>query len=239
MEKDELVKELVIKKKARGIYASARWLSFLCVPWFINLLFNLHRPGLFDVLFAAGVPALPYLLVIGLQVRDKDTFISSHAKQAMLIVGLRVLSAAFVAWNVWYGDEVTALGLFVLVNGGLWLFGNGRGMKQVDQGRCWWAERMNPGYQSGLSNLDLKQLDVEIARASAAQAKPKPKPVVVVEAPGFTEQAEILAEARALLQAGDTERAIAQFAEAFRLGDAGTRAEAVQELEALGAIESF
>ena len=222
----QLLNERALKKKARALYTTARWLSFLCVPWYIYLLFDLYRPSIFDVLWAAGVPALPYLLIIGTKMSEKDPFYSSHAKQAMFVVGLRVLSAAFVAWTAWYGDEALALWVFVLGNGGLWLFGNGRGMKQVDAGRCWWAERFRPNTRFGLSSLSIAELEKEITALRKQERE-------------LAQQGVPLVQARKLLAAGRRQDAIGQFAEAFRLGDAAVRAEAARELAALGEVETF
>lgn len=237
MEIEALQSEWALKKRARGIYSTSRWLSFLSVPWFFYMIFDLYRPTVFDFILAAGVPALPYLLVIGLKIGDKDPFYSSHAKQALFIVGLRFLSAVFVAWAAWYGGF--ALLVFFLGNGGLWLFGNGKGEKQVDRGQCWWAERFSPGTRFDLSDRNLAALQKEIAAIRRKEKKKMAQPRAAQAGRPSPIPAEPLAQARQLLGSGRKKAAIEQFAEAFRLGDAATRSAAARELEALGEVETF
>jgi len=83
---------------------------------------------------AALVPLIFHLpLLLGLT--SKSAFVFRHTQQGILLIALRVAMASLAISIEPYPDE--GLWLFLLGNGGLWLFGSFWGWHQTASGGCW------------------------------------------------------------------------------------------------------
>lgn len=245
MELIKLIEERKLKKRARGVYYNCLLiLAFISLPWLFINLFGLSRyPGFFEVAATAGVPLLPCIIVTGWKIWDKELFYSSHAKQALFLLGLQFLSLFFVVWTLQYGDESFSAFLFFIVNGGLWLFGNTWGLGQVRKGQCWWAAKFghHPPFElTELNDYELGRKISDLTNRRHQQNAPQPQ---AYERPVQPQPRQILQPPPAAWATPERpaveERTVEELLETFRVGDAAARAEAVRKLEALGAIGEF
>ncbi len=240
----ELKQELDVKMGARRAYYISRGLSVISVPMFINYMFNLYLPGLSNYFMSAAIPAVFHIIILGVISTDKNPFIQNHTRQAMMIVGLRILSAFFVVIFLFEGPELLGFLLFLFGNGGLWWFGNRWGIRQVDEGNCWLISTFGNPDKLIMSDRSINTLRNEIAGYSELEQKrelPGQKSLNAenLPLPVFSDRSDLIAQAQSLIGAGIKKRGISLLAEAFRLGDRKTRAEAASALESLGLVEEF
>jgi len=139
-------------------------------------------------------------------------FVRRHAQQACSLAVVRILSTVLIV-GVTRG---ALIGLWVVVNGGLWIFGSVWGLRQIKRGDCWLMRR-----RGEIS---------ELPRPWATAKAPEPAPA----APGPALPAEAL-------PAGQDDRAatIEALRSAFRTGSPEERQRALEALKALGEIEEF
>jgi dipeptidyl aminopeptidase/acylaminoacyl peptidase len=163
--------------------------------------------------YVAGVarPAL-LLLVLLFPLRSRYVYVRRHALQAVLLAGVRVSTTVLLVGLT----RGSLIGLWVVVNGGLWIFGTVSGLGQIKRGDCWLMRR--------------KGEVSELPRPWAAPKVAEPAPV----APGPALPAEAL-------PAGQDERAamVEELHAAFRMGSPEERKRAIEALKALGEIEDF
>lgn len=86
-----------------------------------------------DYVLAALIPLI-FHTPLFFRLNAKSVFVYRHAQLAILLIALRAGAAAF-AFNA------ESLGLFVLVNGSLWLFGSNWARNQAVRKECWLMQR--------------------------------------------------------------------------------------------------
>jgi len=156
-------------------------------------------------------PGLVYVVLL-IPLWSRDLFVRRHAQQAFSLAVAGVLSTVLIV-----GLSRGALaGLWVVVNGGFWIFGAVWGLRQIKRGDCWLMRR-----RGEIS---------ELPRPWATAKAPEPAPA----APGPALPAEAL-------PAGQDDRAatIEALRSAFRTGSPEERQRALEALKALGEIEEF
>ena len=143
---------------------------------------------------------------------SRNLYVRRHAQQAFSLAVVRILSTVLIV-GVTRG---ALIGLWVVVNGGLWIFGTVWGLRQVKRGDCW--------LMRGRGEIS------DLPRPWAAPKVAEPAPM----APGPALPAETL-------PAGQDERAatVEALRLAFRTGSPEERQHALEALKALGEIEEF
>jgi hypothetical protein len=123
------------KATAKRVYAWLFWSSFITVPFLIMLL-NTTSSNYFLINnrdFTVLVPLVFHIpLLAGLT--SKNAFVYRHTQQGILLIAIR---AGMAALTITHGQ----LGLFVLGNGALWLFGTIWGNNQIFRNESWWMKR--------------------------------------------------------------------------------------------------
>ena len=139
---------------------------------------------------------------------SRSAFVFRHTQQGILLVAIRAASTLLLFGLI--GEEFnSAFGLFMLVNGGLWLFSSLWGWSQTRAGVCWWLTRKG-----------------EVIRHAAVGLSP-------------TEAATHLNMSREFIRQFKKNEAFEHALVAFRTGDQETRAQAVQVLAVLDEVEKF
>jgi len=126
------------KKTARRVYTWLFWSPLLTVPVFIIALISNYDSSVNGRVLAALIPLILHTpLLFGLT--SKSAFIYRHTQQGILLIALRagLASLAVAAGR----NPEDGLWLFLLGNGGLWLFGSIWGRNQVNRGDCWLMRR--------------------------------------------------------------------------------------------------
>jgi hypothetical protein len=145
-------------------------------------------------------------LLLGLT--SRNTFVFRHTQQGILLMAIRAASTLLLFGLL--GDELnSAFGLFMLVNGGLWLFSSLWGWSQTRAGECWWLTRKG-----------------EVIQQPGASVSP-------------TEAATHLNTSREFIRQFKKNEALEHALVAFRTGNRETRIEALQLLVALEEVEQF
>jgi len=160
---------------------------------------------------AVSWPGLVQVVLL-IPLRSPYRYVRRHGQQAFLLAVAGVLSTVLLV-GITRGALV---GLWVVVNGGLWIFGSVWGLRQIRRGDCWLMRRR--GEVS------------ELPRPWAAPKVAEPTPT----APGPT-------LAPGVMPAGQDERAatVEALRLAFRTGSPEERQRALEALKALGEIEEF
>lgn len=86
-----------------------------------------------DYMLAALIPLIFHTPLL-FRLNTKSVFVYRHAQLAIFLIALRAGAAAFA-----FSTE--SLGLFVLVNGSLWLFGTNWARNQALRKECWLMQR--------------------------------------------------------------------------------------------------
>lgn len=126
------------KKTARRVYAWLFWSSFLTVPIFIVAIIGAYDSSTNTLVLAALTPLILHTpLLFGLT--SKSRFVYRHTQQGIFLIALRagLASLAVAAGR----NPEDGLWLFLLGNGGLWLFGTLWGSNQISRGDCWLMRR--------------------------------------------------------------------------------------------------
>jgi len=126
------------KKTAKRIYTWLLLSSFISVPIFLILVGISYGEPSNDLVLAALMPSIIHVVLFS-GLNSSSAFVFRHTQQAILLVALRAGMAALAVNIGSYPME--GLGLFLLGNGSLWLFGSLWGRNQVIRGECWWIKR--------------------------------------------------------------------------------------------------
>jgi dipeptidyl aminopeptidase/acylaminoacyl peptidase len=161
-----------------------------------------------------GAVALPavLLLVLLIPLGSRLVYVRRHAQQAVALAAIRACSTILLVGM----SRGSLIAVWVVVNGGLWLFGGVWGLRQIRRGECWLMRRR--GEVSDLPRpWAAKQVPLPAVASSGAS-----------EALGVasTEQDERAATVEALRLA-------------MRTGSPQERQWAIESLQALGEIEEF
>ena len=197
------------KKTAGRIYTWLFLSPLLTVPC---LVFTFINPVIYTDNFQSRslsllVPVIMQTPIL-LGMTSRSAFVFRHTQQGILLVAIRAASTLLLFGLI--GEEFnSAFGLFMLVNGGLWLFSSLWGWSQTRAGVCWWLTRKG-----------------EVIRHAAVGLSP-------------TETAAHLNKSREFIRQFKKNEAFEHALVAFRNGDQETRAQAVQVLAVLDEVEKF
>jgi len=126
-------------KVSRNIYRWIWLLPIIGVPWFgiATLALDSYSSGN-ERMAAALYPLIVYTPLL-LYLNSKSLFVYRHAQQAILLVAARAgLAGSAIILNDY---PMEGLGLFLIFNGALWLFGNIWAGTQVNRKECWFMKR--------------------------------------------------------------------------------------------------
>jgi len=203
------------RKRAKGTYT---WLLISAVPnilIFAIAVINLSsRSSANERVLAALTPLIIHLPVL-IRLDFKSPFVFRHTQQAVLLLALRASTAA-LALNVSRYPE-DGIGLFLLANGFLWLFGSLWGRAQVNKGKGWWIEMRG----ETVLNQDSQNMSSDDVKDS--QHSPE----------------KSIEFSRWYLKNNNKEAAIHHALVSFRNGKKDIRGQAVQLLNELGEVENF
>ena len=207
--------ELLQKKKARAVYRWLTWLPVISVPWFMIMRVFMYRPSFAERVWAAGLPALPYIVILSLISWETGyVFVKRHARQGFVLVGLRFFTA-FLSTGIGASGE-DGIGFFLFVNGLLWWFGRTTGVRQVDEGVGMFVQQ-----GERLSPLAITEIEPGIREMEVPSA-----------APGAAgNDVTALVRGEELLKAGYHSEAQEAFQEASRSSDARIVSMAASRLE--------
>ena len=161
---------------------------------------------------AAALPGL-LLLVLLIPLGSRLVYVRRHAQQAVFFAGLRVVSTVLIV-GLSRGELIV---LWVIVNGGLWLFGGVWGLRQVRRGECW-----------------LMRLRGEVSDLPRSWATKQE-----VRAPVVSESVVAPALGEPNTEEEDRAATIESLRQMLRTGSPQERQWAIESLQALGEIEEF
>jgi hypothetical protein len=197
------------KKTARLLYTWLMLSSFLTVPVFVLLLFNLSSissPN--ERVLAALIPlSFHTLLLFGLS--SKSTFVFRHTQQAIFLMAIRAGLASLIVVSI-TSESFAGIWLFLLGNGALWLFGSVWGWDQIRRGECWLMKRKGQ-----------KAVSVEATK---------------MDSPRMDQELEDMLKS---LDAKGVLTAKSKALQSFRTGNPETKKRAVEVLSSLGEVEKF
>jgi len=194
-------------KSAKRLYTWLLVSPFITVPVFlISIAIQYGSSSTDEMVLTALIPLLFHsILLLGL--KSKNPFVFRHTQQAIFLVALRAGMAA-LAINIGSYPE-DGLGLFILGNGSLWLFGSLWGRNQVTRGECWWAKQKGETILHTIEQLEMLSPQENIKHS------------------------------KQLMQKSQDDAAVKHALIAFRFGDPETRKQAVDILDELGELEMF
>jgi len=171
----------------------------------------LSTPPISVGVYAATV-ALPGVLLLALLIPlgSRLVYVRRHAQQAVFFAVLRVVSTVLIVGL----SRGQLIALWVIVNGGLWLFGGVWGLRQVRRGDCW-----------------LMRVRGEVSDLPRAWAT---RPMVTAPVTLASQ-----ASSDAITEEEGREATIERLRQMLRAGSAQERKWAIESLEALGEIEEF
>jgi hypothetical protein len=140
------------KNTAKRVYTWLFWSPLLTVPVFIVAVVNAYDSSTNMRVLAALVPLIFHIpLLAGLT--SKNVFVYRHTQQGILLMALRASVAALAVSISRYPED--SLWLFLLGNGGLWLFSSIWGWNQINRGECWLMRRKGEMSEilAGVENL--------------------------------------------------------------------------------------
>ncbi|HLF74224.1 MAG TPA: hypothetical protein VI524_07760 [Anaerolineales bacterium] len=196
------------KNTARRLYLWLLLSPFVTVPIFLVSVFFLSSSASTNQRVLAALIPLIFLTPLLLGLTSKSVFVFRHSQQSILLMAFRA-GLASLAISI-TAQPADGLGLFLLGNGSLWLFGSIWGRNQVTRGECWLMQRKgekSASLESQAANLSPLDGELEVMLKSL-DAKDK-----------------LLAKTKAL--------------NAFRSGPPETRRRAVEVLSRLGEVEEF
>lgn len=126
------------KKTAKRIYTWLLLSSFISVPIFLILVGISYGEPSNDLVLAALMPSIIHVVLFS-GLNSSSAFVFRHTQQAILLVALRAGMAALAVNIGSYPED--GIGLFLLGNGSLWLFGSLWGRNQAIRGDCWWIKQ--------------------------------------------------------------------------------------------------
>ena len=175
-----------------------------------------------EALAAARVPTSSYvsavalpavlLLVLLIPLASRLVYVRRHAQQAVVLAVLRVLSTMLIV-GLSRGELIV---LWVIVNGGLWIFGGVWGLRQIRRGECW-----------------LMRVRGEVSDLPRSWAT---KPVVPAPTPAGGASTTLGGPSTG---EEDQEATIDGLRQMLRTGSPQERQWAIESLQALGEIEEF
>jgi TolB protein len=160
---------------------------------------------------AVGLPGV-LLLVLLIPLGSRMVYVRRHAQQAVFFAALRVLSTVLIVGL----SRGQLIALWVVVNGGLWLFGGVWGLRQVRRGDCWLMRVRGEGS--------------ELPRPWAVKPALPPAGTSAAISPGLSE---------AHTGEEGQEATIERLRQMLRTGSPQERQWAIASLQALGEIEEF
>ncbi len=193
---------------ARRVYTWLFLSSFITVPVFIIIVasrYSQNSSANENVLHAL-VPLIFHLpLLLGLT--SSSRFVYRHTQQGIVLIALRAAMAAIAVGIGNYPDE--GIGLFILGNGALWIFGSIWGWTQVNRSECWWMNRKGEHITRTTNEIESLPPQKHIERS------------------------------RQFINRYDSKNAKKHALAAFRRGNADVKREAVKLLEVLDEVETF
>ena len=139
------------KSTARRVYTWLFFSPFLAVPLFLFIIISSYSGSSSnnEKVLTALVPLLLHApLLLGFT--SKSVFVYRHTQQGILLIALRAGMAATALSIGDYPED--GLGLFLVGNGLLWLFGSIWGWTQINHGECWWMKRKGEVVEIALKN---------------------------------------------------------------------------------------
>ena len=160
---------------------------------------------------AVAQPAL-LLLVLLIPLGSRLVYVRRHAQQAVALAVVRVCSTVLLVGM----SRGSLLAVWVVINGGLWIFGSVWGLRQIRRGECWLMRRR--GEVCGL---------------------PRPWPAERALPPAVELSGESLSLGEASTDEGRRAATVEALRTAFRTGTSQERQRAIESLQGLGEIEDF
>jgi len=195
------------KKTAKRIYTWLLLSPFITVPVFLFSVAVLYNSSSTNELVLTALIPLIFHTILFLGFNSKSSFVYRHTQQAIFLVALRTGMAALAVNIGSYPED--GLGVFLLGNGFLWLFGTLWGRNQVVRGECWWAKRKGEA----------------IIRTAEQLEKLSPQ--------------ENIEHSTQLMSKNQDDAAVRHALIAFRFGDPVIKKQAVEILDELGEVEMF
>lgn len=207
--------EIILREGSR-IYRWLWWSPILTVPTAAVLLFSFYPGYGYPILISALWHALFLRKAF---VGKHDPFVKWHARQALLLAGIRTLIAfAFVSTD-------TFGWLFVLI--ALWFFGNIWAGSMAKRGDCWLWGMWNAGEFQEFEKATVKQIHAETPKKKPESTK--------IEDPN----AKIFDQKTTTQVQYGRQKTVETLLAAFRGGKVEQRNQALAQLEAMGEIEVF
>lgn len=196
------------KSTARRVYTWLFISPIITVPFFIIIVASTYSQstGTNEHVLHALLPLTLHLpLLLGLTSHSR--FVYRHTQQGILLIALRA-GMASLALSVGNSPD-DGIGLFLLGNGALWLFGSIWGWVQVNRSTCLWK------YQEG---------EYLIQSADEIESLPPQKHIE---------------RSREFIHRYDSKNAKKHALAAFRRGNAEIKRQAVKILDTLDEVETF
>jgi hypothetical protein len=210
------------KKSAKRIYTWLLLSPFITVPVFLFSVVILYDSSSINELVLTALIPLIFHTILLLGLNSKSAFVYRHTQQAIFLVALRTGMAALAVNIGSYPED--GLGLFLLGNGSLWLFGSLWGRNQVIRGECWWARRKGE-IIAAKEGTDVESEMEELASELKHKMNLSPKEHLELGTLSLVRQRNDQAKQHAL--------------EAFRFGTKKIKNQAVDILDTLGEVEMF
>lgn len=211
------------KKTAKRIYTWLLLSPFITVPVFLIMVAIFYDSSSTEEMVLAALAPLLFHTVLLFGLRSKSFFVFRHTQQAIFLMALRAGVAALAVNIGLYPED--GLGLFLLGNGSLWLFGSIWGRRQVVRGECWWMKRKGEIVVSK-ERADLEAEMTDLASEAMETRKLSPE--------AHLENSKSLMHIH-IRKSRAKEHALA----AFRSGNREIKKQAFEILNELGEVETF
>jgi len=240
MDSQEMVmKQAEDEKAVKWVYNWLFWSPIITVPWLIINSFDLgSRDPLTAFIWATITPAIPHLVLLSTQ-RSKHLFIRRHGQQALLLISTRIFSTVFFLGSTRFED----IGLWLAVNGFLWLFGRSVGLKQITEGDSWLMrylgeKRHLPRPWKDLEPFEeIKTLEKQAASVPSLSKRKLPALQISSWAPNAVKSAN--ERGLQLLKEGKKTEALEKFLFVFREGPKEWKEHAIESIRNIDEIEVF
>lgn len=210
------------KKTAKRIYTWLLLSPFITVPVFLIMVAIFYDSSSTEEMVLTALAPLLFHTVLLFGLRSKSFIVFRHTQQAIFLTALRAGMAALAVNIGSYPED--GLGLFLLGNGSLWLFGFIWGRRQVVRGECWWSK------QKGETIALKVEADVEYEMTELASELKRTQ--------NLSPQDHIKLSDLYLVRQRKGQAKEHAFA-AFRLGNEKIKKQAIEILDELGEVETF